>query len=152
MLLILVIIRTMIGFDVAAPEKHAVPAETAAFEVTECSPQTRALLLARIRSDFAPSLKDTGIEQAYCIDPFGFQAPEAEIELLSAGQAVDPGMPRMDGQGGEAAWLLRNAFNDRPALQPARVTDWFMRFSGDNSYQAVAIYPDGRSAVIYYRD
>lgn len=152
MLLILAILRSMLGFDLFVPEKHASPAETAAFEVSQCSPYKRVLLLERLQADFAPELDDTGLDEAYCIDQSGFQAPEFEIALLSAEAKFYPAMPRVDGMGGEAAWVLRNAFGDRPALQPSNVTDWFMRFSGENSFQAIANYRDGRTAVVYYRD
>ncbi len=106
----------------------------------------------RPATDFAPELKDADIDEAYCIDPSGLQSPEFEIALISAGPAIDPGMPRVAGSGGEAAWVLRNAFGSRPLLQPSLVTDWFIEFSGSNSFDAVAVYPDGRTAVVYYRD
>lgn len=152
MLLIIEILRLLTGFSVFVPETGVGPVRSGSFEVTKCSPRNRSLLLARIQTDFAPELKDADIDEAYCIDPSGLQSPEFEIALISAGPAIDPGMPRVAGSGGEAAWVLRNAFGSRPLLQPSLVTDWFIEFSGSNSFDAVAVYPDGRTAVVYYRD
>lgn len=129
------------------------PVDVAPFQVTECSPPARSFLLDRLQNDFAPTLDSAELEEAYCIDPAGFQASEFEIALLRAGTAVDPGgMPPIAGDGGEAAWVLRNVFQTRPELQPSLVTEWFLRFSPSGSFEGIARYPNGQTAIIYYRD